>query len=490
MATLAGGVEGIPEGGSVHFVGIGGAGLSALALVGLNQGFRVSGSDRDGTSPRLRTLRDAGATVFAGHTALHLGNLPGGGPPDAVVVSSAVPPSNPEVLAAKALGITVYKRDQWLAMATANFRLAAVAGTHGKTSSTSMLACALVDGGADPTVVVGGEVAQLGGRNARLGRSDLFVLEADEYDYAFLGLKPAVAIVTSVEWDHPDIFPTPQSVADAFVQFAHQVRPGGTLLACGDTDGSRALSVVFEGDEQRKALTYGISEGCDWRAMDLTQNARGGVDFVASGPGVTSPVPVSLSVPGTHNVQNALAVLACACTLGVSPDSAARSLSAFGGVARRFQSVGDAPTLNGQLKGKALIFDDYAHHPTAVVATLEAATKRFPGARVWACFQPHTFSRLTSLLADFQASFHGATKVLVTPVYGARDKEVGSSVDHTTLADAVAKYTDCRAVASLQEAEDILFAEVADGDVVITMGAGDVTHLGYTLKARMVAART
>ena len=474
----------------MHFVGIGGAGLSALALVGLNQGFRISGSDRDGKSPRLVTLREAGATVFAGHTALHLTSLPGG-PPDAVVVSSAVPPSNPELVAARAMGIRVYKRDQWLAMATERFRLAAVAGTHGKTSSTSMLACALVDGGADPTVVVGGEVAQLGGRNARLGRSDLFVLEADEYDYAFLGLRPTVAIVTSIEWDHPDIFPTPQSVADAFVQFAHQVRPGGTLLACGDTEGSRALATVFDADDAdrggRTALTYGIAAGCDWRAAELVQNTRGGVDFVASGPGLAAPVRISLAVPGTHNVQNALAVFACACLLGVAPDSAARSLGAFGGVARRFQSVGDAPTRHGQLRGKAQIFDDYAHHPTAVTATLEAATKRFPGARVWACFQPHTYSRLTSLLAEFQGSFRGAAKVLVTPVYGARDKEARGTIDHTTLVAGVAAYTDCRAVASLQEAEDVLAAELADGDVVITMGAGDITHLGYDLRARMIA---
>ena len=410
-----------PPRARVHFVGIGGAGLSALALLALRHGWFVSGSDR-AASARAETLREAGATVMCGdHTSANL-RQGGSGLPDVVVASSAVPRTNPELLAARALGVPVVGRDEWLAFVTRGHALLAVAGTHGKTTTSAMLAVALRDGGERPvTAVVGGDVPQLpGGTNAVAdaghARGDPFVLEADEYDGAFLKLDPLVAVINNVEWDHVDIYDSEDAVHAAFARFASRVRPGGALLACGDNAGAlrvadetrerleaRASDEVEGGRQASQVRTFGTAEGNDYRASELETNSVGGTDFVLTHAG-EQLCEVSLPVPGMHNVRNACAAVVTAALAAelrgedatAAASGAARALGDFRGVGRRFEVVGAARSA-----GVAAVVDDYAHHPTEVIATLQGARQRYPGRPLWAVFQPHTHARLATFEDDF-----------------------------------------------------------------------------------------
>lgn len=452
------------RGQHVHFVGIGGAGLSALARVMLGRGWRVSGSDRE-ASPRLEALREAGVRVHVGHSAEHVGNA------DLVVVSSAVPPDNPEVVAARERGIPVYKRAQLLPQLTRGFDVIAVAGTHGKTTTTAMIALVLVEAGHDPTVIVGGDVPQLGG-NARVGRSPLFVLEADEYDYAFIGLEPFVAVVTNVEHDHPDIFADQREVWRAFARFVSRIRAEGALVVCHDDLGARSLPAKASA----KAITYGTGPGVIWQATDLRPNAFGGTDFALSRRG--EPVGTfRLRVPGHHNVLNAVAAIAVADYVGVKPSDAGATIERFAGVARRFEHVGRV--------GRVDIFDDYAHHPTEVEATLRAARQRFGRRPVWVVFQPHTFSRLAALFDRFVGAFAQADRVIVTEVYAAREADTfGASAQDlaSRLQGPPATY------APTQEAAlDLLLREAPEDAVILIMGAGDITALGPRLRHALEA---
>ncbi|MDQ7028325.1 MAG: UDP-N-acetylmuramate--L-alanine ligase [Ardenticatenia bacterium] len=449
----------------VHFVGIGGAGLSALARLMLAQGWRVSGSDRE-AGPRLEALRKAGARVHVGHSADHVADA------DLVVVSSAVPPDNPEVMAAQERGIPVYKRTQLLPQLTRGFDVIAVAGTHGKTTTTAMIALVLADAGHDPTVVVGGDVPQLGG-NARVGRSSYFVLEADEYDYAFVGLEPLVAVVTNVEHDHPDMFADERDVWRLFAHFVSRIRPGGALVACHDDPGARLLTARASG---KAVLTYGTEPGVVWQVADVCPNELGGTDFTVLRQG--KPVEtIRLRVPGHHNVLNAMAAVAVADHLGVALSRAKATLERFAGVARRFELVGRV--------GHVEIFDDYAHHPTEVEATLQAARQRFGDRPVWVVFQPHTFSRLATMLDRFAAAFTNADRVIVSDVYAAREVNTfGVSAQDLVerLQGPPATYAPTQEVIL-----ELLGRELPDDAAVFILGAGDITALGPRLRQALAA---
>jgi UDP-N-acetylmuramate--alanine ligase len=459
----------------VHLIGIGGAGLSAIATVLLEQGYQVAGSDLH-ASPITDRLARLGATVHIGHAAANLGDV------DVVIISSAVPQDNPELVEARRRSITVVKRDEWLGHMMAGKRGVAVAGTHGKTTTTAMIALILRDAGLDPTFIVGGDIPQLE-TNAAAGKSDIFVIEADEYDRTFLGLQPEVAVVTILEWDHPDCYPTPESMHDAFRQFLGRVPKGGVVVACGDEPGVGELLQAWrsagtgEQTPEAQALpalkTYGLLGSNQWQATHAHPNPRGGYDFNvertdAPKQGGRRSGQVSLAVPGIHNVKNALAALVVADHLGISWHRAAGTLSHFTGVGRRFEEKGQA--------GDILVVDDYAHHPTEIRATLAAARARYPGRAIWAVFQPHTYSRTRALLDDFARAFADADHVLLVDIFAAREQDDGSIHSRDILARM--SHPDARYVGGLAEAAEFLGRHLHAGDVLITLGAGDGYRIG------------
>ncbi|HHS98299.1 MAG TPA: UDP-N-acetylmuramate--L-alanine ligase [Chloroflexi bacterium] len=445
----------------VHFVGIGGAGLSAIARVLMEQGAVVSGSDLV-LSPVAEALARDGAQVFVGHRAEQVEGA------DLVVVSSAVPEDNVEVQAARAAGIPVVHRDRILGDLMEGKVGIAVAGTHGKTTTTAMIATILWHGGRDPSFIVGGVVAGLG-TNARAGTGPHFVVEADEYDRTFLGLRPQVAVVTNVEPDHPDCYPTFDDLRTAFGRFVALLPPDGLLVVCGDQPTARELG---EARAARGGLVafYGLQEGVDWIGRDLRSNPGGGIDFQVLRDGQMLG-EVRLKVPGPHNVLNALAALAVTSHLGIPFPTARSALEDFRGVARRFE-------VKGQMEG-VIVVDDYAHHPTEIRATLTAARQRFPGRPLWAVWQPHTYSRTKALLGEFARAFDQADHVLILPIYAAREKDTLGVSSADVL--AAMHHPDARLVSSLEEAVVTLATEVRPGEVVLTLGAGDGNRVGEWL---------
>jgi len=437
----------------IHFVGIGGTGLSAIARVLAERGWTVTGSDRQ-ASPRTAMLQQLGVPVTIGHAPDHARQA------DMVVRSSAVPDTDADVTAAREAGVPVLKRREFLPYLTADYKVLAVAGSHGKTTTTAMLAWVLTALGHAPTFIAGAEVANLG-VNARAGQGAFFVIEADEYDHMFLGLAPYAAIVTNVEHDHPDMFPTAEAFREAFLRFVNRVQPEGFLLVCADDEGSRALTAAHP-----HVWSYGMHARADYRATDLQPNSCGGYDFVAQWQG--EPLAqVSLRVPGEHNVQNALAVLAMVHRLGLDTAAAAQALHAFRGTARRFEIVGEA--------GGVVFVDDYAHHPTEIRATLAAARQRYPHHAVWAVWQPHTFSRTRTLLNDFAAAFAQADAVVITEVFAARetapDDFGGAQIAQVT------EHTYKFFAPTLREAADILVEHVQPPAVVVVLSAGDAPQI-------------
>jgi UDP-N-acetylmuramate--L-alanine ligase/UDP-N-acetylenolpyruvoylglucosamine reductase len=458
----------------VHLIGIGGAGLSAIATVLLEQGYTVSGSDLR-ASPATERLAGRGAVVFIGHAAEHLGGA------EVVLVSSAVPEGNPEVAEARRRGIPVLKRAEWLGHMMAGKRGVAIAGTHGKTTTTAMIAMLLRDAGLDPTFIVGGDISQ-SGLNAAAGGGDAFVVEADEYDRTFLGLQPEIAVLTTVEWDHPDCYPTPDSMLAAFREFLDRVPPRGLVVACGDDPGVRSLledrpihpsrGNAGRLDSGPAFQRYGLGEDNDWRAINLESNARGGYDFdVWRSDDAASIGRVSLAVPGIHNAKNALAALVVADRLGVSFGQAAASLARFAGVGRRFE-------IKGEVQG-ILVVDDYAHHPTEIRATLAAARARYPARAIWAVFQPHTYSRTRALLDDFAGAFADVDHVVLVDIFAAREADDGS-ISSRDILDHM-RHPDATYVGDLAAAAGWLAGRLRPGDVLITLGAGDGYRVGEML---------
>lgn len=453
----------------IHFIGIGGAGLSAIARVLLEQGHQVSGSDLN-SSPLFESVKEAGGTVFLGH---HADNVQGA---DLVIRSSAIPEDNPEVQAALAVGIPVLKRSEFLGQLTAGKEILAVAGSHGKTTTTSMVVWILSDQDLDPSFIVGGVVNNLG-TNARAGRGECFVIEADEYDYMFLGLEPSIAVVTNVEHDHPDVFPTPDSFEDAFRRFVAKLTPDGTLILCGDNPGARLLGDVLNSGQELKV--FGL-ENPDWdySAHHVRVNAAAGMDFeirIRDYEGV-SCLPVSILIPGEHNVLNALGAFALADSLGIDRERITQSLATFSGSGRRFE-------IRGEVNG-VLLVDDYGHHPTEIQATLSAARKAYPDRYIRAVWQPHTYSRTGTLFNEFTLAFQGADQVLVLDVYEARE-EKPDDFEIVDLVNAI-RHETVLYLPSNEQAAAYLEDELQAGDLLMIFTAGDAIEINDQIEKTLL----
>jgi UDP-N-acetylmuramate--alanine ligase len=458
----------------VHLIGIGGAGLSAIAAVLLDLGVTVSGSDRQPSAATQR-LAEQGAQVVIGQRAENLTDLAPAQRPDVVLISSAVDAQNPERAAAETLGIPVVKRDQFLPALLANRRLIAVAGTHGKTTTTAMIVQTLRGGGVDCGYIIGADVPGFGSGAA--GSATEFVLEADEYDRMFLGLRPAIAVITNVEWDHPDCYPTPASFRRAFMQFTETVERDGLIVACIDDEGVRQV-LAYAPTRGPRAITYGLNEGADLRAVEV--RSLPGLGTEADLVWWNAPEgKLEMAVPGLHNVRNALAALAVGVSCGVPIDAAVTALRAYRGSARRFEWKGEV--------GGVTVIDDYAHHPTEIEATLAAARRRYPDRRIWAVFQPHTFSRTRHMLYRMGESFDAADQVIVTDIYAARELDDGSI--HARELVAASAHHAIRYIGARRDVAAYLGEHAAPGDVVITLGAGDGYKIGEWL-LEMLKARS
>ena len=455
----------------MHFIGIGGTGLSAIARVLLESGYTVSGSDRS-LSPMAKSLQAEGARIYIGHEAA---NVEGA---QVVVRSSAVPDDNVEVLAALQKGIPVMKRSEFLSSLMDNHFVLAVAGTHGKTTTTAMIAWMLTCLGQQPSFIVGSVLNNLK-TNARAGNGRAFVIEADEYDRMFLGLKPNLAVVTNIEHDHPDCYPTPEDFFQAFSLFASQVVKGGTLLVCANDAQAVRLAQLAEGRGQR-VLSYAIREPglksygrpADYVADSLITDQAGGMRFDAYGslPGRKFELhpAASLRVPGKHNVQNALAAIAVAHQMQLSVEEACRALSEFTGTGRRFE-------VRGEVNGITVI-DDYAHHPTEIRATLSAARLRYPASKLWVVWQPHTYSRTRILLADFSSAFEQADHVIVTDIFAAREQPPEDGFSSRQVVNAMI-HADARLIADLAQVSVYLVDRLTAGDVLLVLSAGDADQV-------------
>jgi UDP-N-acetylmuramate--alanine ligase len=442
-----------------HFIGVGGAGMSAIARVLHDEGRRVTGSDLKETR-YAKALRAVGIDVAVGHAAENLGD------PEVVVVSTAIPETNPEYRAAVERGLEIWPRARMLAELAGERKTIAVAGTHGKTTVSSMFAVALSRMGVDPTFLIGGVVKDLGA-NAGSGSGEYYVVEADESDGSFLFLSPHLAMVTNVEADHLDFYDGIEDVERIFVEFLGNVSPGGVAVVCADDDRAMALAPNCG----CRVVGYGFSEGADVRCDDVVRDGLGNRFRVALPGGVN--LDCSLKVPGIHNVLNATGVIAGVWALGLDPAAAAEALSTFGGAKRRFDEL-------GVVEGVTVV-DDYAHHPTEIAATLAAAEGGF--ARVWAVFQPHRYSRTEALAGEFGSAFGKADRLILMDVYSAGEVPV-PGVSGKTIVDAVLVRDPHRAIAYFPHRPDIvpyLADRVAPGDVVLVMGAGDVNELGADL---------
>ncbi|MBI5298331.1 MAG: UDP-N-acetylmuramate--L-alanine ligase [Chloroflexi bacterium] len=458
----------------VHFIGIGGSGLSAIARLLRESGYEVSGSDRT-LSPFASDLQAAGLTVHIGHDARNVAGA------DWVVRSSAVTDDNPEVQAALQAGIPVYKRADFLGKMMANKMGIAVAGTHGKTTTTAMIAWMLSALGRDPSFIVGGVMNNYG-VNARAGKGSAFVIEADEYDRMFLGLQPRIEVITNLEHDHPDCYPTFGDMFEAFETFVGLLPPDGTLIACSEDEGAASL-LPRARKGGRHVVAYSVQSEMtinspQWmQARSVKPNERGGFNFTVSTNIATlglETVNVSLQVPGEHNVRNALAALSVAAVMGLSLKGAAAALGDFTGTGRRFQVLGE--------KRGVTVIDDYAHHPTEIRATLSAARARYPGRRIWAVWQPHTYSRTQTLFFEFSRAFGDADQVLVTEVYAAREpKQTFSSAEVVSAMPHVsARFTN-----SLDETTEYLLKNLRSGDVMLVLSAGDADQVSSNVLARL-----
>ena len=443
---------------NLHFVGIGGIGMSGIAEVLHNQGYKVSGSDA-ANSPALERLASLGIRVSVGHQAANLQDA------QAVVVSTAINPSNPEVVAARSRKLPVVPRALMLAELMRMKRGIAIAGTHGKTTTTSLVASVLAEGGLDPTFVIGGRLLAAGS-NARLGSGEFLVAEADESDASFLHLSPTLAVITNIDADHMETYGhSLDRLHQAFVDFAHRLPFYGSLYACLDDDGVAGIlpRVV------KPVVTYGLSEAADIRATDIRADASM-MHFTAKRERYAD-LPVSVQVAGLHNVRNALAAIAIAQDLEVPADAIARALRNFGGVGRRFQRYGEI-THNGV---KFELIDDYGHHPVELKTTLAAARAAFPGRRLVLAFQPHRYTRTRDLFEDFASVLSDVDLLLLAEVYSAGEPPI-TAADGRALSRAIR----LRGRVEPLFVEDIanlpadLLRVVRDGDVVMTMGAGSI----------------
>ncbi len=443
----------------VHMVGIGGIGMSSIAEVLLDRGYRVTGSDlkKSDVTDRLEAL---GAVVYEGHAAGQVGDA------DVVVYSSAVrPQQNPETLEAESRHIPLIPRSVMLGeLMRMKFGIG-IAGTHGKTTTTSMTGLVVSEGGFDPTIIVGGKVTVFGS-NAVSGEGDIIIIEADEYDRTFLRLTPSLAVITSIEEDHLDIYKDLEDIKGAFVQFANAVPFFGAAIVCLDDN---VVQEIVD-DIKRRLVTYGTARQAHIRAENVEQ-----VGLTTRFKVLRNDVllgAITLQAPGLHNVRNALAAVAVGLELDIDFEKIHAGLARFTGVQRRFQKVGEAAGV--------LLIDDYAHHPTEIVATLQAASTGFPDRRIVAVFQPHLYSRTRDFLDGFARAFFNADVLVVTDVYGAREEPL-ENVNGQLLADLAARrgHRDVHYVADKEALPEALLSLAEPGDIVVTLGAGDVWRYGH-----------
>jgi len=444
----------------VHFVGIGGSGMSGIAEVLLNLGFQVSGSDlvENAATQRLKKL---GAKVYQEHAEAHVERV------DAVVVSTAVNAENPEVRAARARNIPVVPRAMMLAELLRLRRGIAVAGTHGKTTTTSLVASVLAEAGMDPTFVIGGRLNSAGS-HAKLGSGEFIVVEADESDASFLYLQPVLAVVTNIDADHMDTYGHDfAKLKQAFVDFIQHLPFYGTAVLCVDDARVRDIIPAIT----KPITTYGLSEAAQVRAVDVAHH-DGKMQFRVVRPGGGKDMSITLNMPGVHNVQNALAAIVVGMELGVADSAIVKALAEFKGVGRRFQRYGDIRLERG---GSFTLLDDYGHHPAEIAATLAAVRGAFPARRVVLAFQPHRYSRTRDLFEDFVKVLSTAELLLLCEVYPAGEAAIAAA-DGRALARAIRVHGKVEPVfvETVAELPQAILKTARAGDVVVTMGAGSI----------------
>ncbi len=441
----------------IHFVGIGGIGMSAIAEILINQGFEVSGSDLS-ASQNTDYLANIGATIFFGHRKENIEDA------QVVVYSSAVLPSeNPETMSALELGIPIIRRAEMLAEVSRLKYCLAVAGTHGKTTTTSMIGLILIKAGIDPTVIVGGRLADFGGTNARLGKGDWTVVEADEYDRSFLQLFPTISIINNVEPEHLDIYRDFDDIKDTFTEFANKI-PFYGLVAIGiDDAGSREILTRIN----KQVITFGIDDSADYTAKKI--NYQAGIISAKIFERNILLGNISLSIPGIHNLKNALGAIAVARSMDIDFGVIKSALNEFKGVYRRFD-------VKGEFDG-ILVIDDYAHHPTEIKATLSAARSGWPDRRIVVAFQPHTFTRTQSLWKDFSESFDDADLVIVSEIYPSREKPI-YGITGKMIYDEMLKNQRCEAeyIPTLEGIDNFVKDNLKPNDLFITIGAGNICN--------------
>ena len=460
--------------GTIHFVGIGGSGMSGIAEVLLNLGYKVTGSDLKASAVTAR-LEELGARIAIGHRAENADGA------DVVVTSTAVAPGNPEVDAALARRVPVVPRAEMLGELMRFRQSIAVAGTHGKTTTTSLVASILAEGGEDPTFVIGGRLKSAGS-NARLGAGRYLVAEADESDASFLHLQPIIAIVTNIDNDHLGTHGGDFArLCDSFVSFLHNLPFYGLAVLCQDDEQLQGILPRIS----RPVVTYGLGAGADVRASDIRRE-RSRTLFAVTRPGKAEALSVVLNMAGLHNVRNSLAAIAVATELEIGDAAIVRALAAFQGIDRRMQLVGEVATAAGHVT----IVDDYGHHPTEIAATLDALRQAWPDRRLVLAFQPHRYTRTRDLLDDFATVLSGFDALLVTEVYAAGEAPI-KGADGRAI---------CRAIRSRGKLEPVFVQRVEslgtalrdvlqDGDVVVTMGAGHIGAVAHGLLTKLAAPR-
>ncbi len=450
-----------PDNKNLHFIGIGGAGMSSLAQVFLSIGYAVSGSDIK-ESANTKALSGMGAKVKIGHAAKNV--TPGA----TVVVSSAIRSDNPELGAAREAGAEIIQRAQLLARLMETKRGIAIAGTHGKTTTTSMAAVMMEAGGLEPTYLIGGELNDVGS-GAKNGAGEFIVAEADESDASLLNLRPEIAVITNIEADHLDFYDSLADIQKVFIEFVNNLPANGIAIVCADSPALREIMPALK----RSFITYGLeNDDADWRVSDIETGAAGSTFSVWQG--LERLGEATIAQPGVHNVSNALAVIVLGLTLGLTFEAAAAGVGAFTGVRRRFQVKG--------FENEITVVDDYAHHPSEVAATLRAA-KSGDWRRVVAAFQPHRYSRTSLLGADFGRAFGDADTVIVTDVYAAGEEPI-PGVDGKLIVDYILAEDPFKDVAYFPKKADIsdyAAGRLAGGDIFLTLGAGDIWALGEEL---------
>lgn len=441
-----------------HMVGIKGVGMSALACILKDQGIKLTGSDVNEVFFTDKVLKDSKIPVFSGFKEEHIGK------PDLVISSAAYGKDNPEITKAKRKGIKVLTYPQMLGELTNDKKTIAICGTHGKTTTTALVGLLLEKAKYNPTVIVGSYVNDFSG-NAKIGESDWFVIEACEYMRHFLNYNPYIVILTSLEMDHPDYYKDIEDIKGAFLQFIQKIPQEGFLIACYDDENVEEIAHNIS----PPVISYGLSQKADVYAQNINIKPNlVSFDVIAGGKRVSN---FQLQIPGFHNIQNALAIVALGLKLKISKEVIKQTLASYSGVKRRFETIGEVNNIK--------IIDDYAHHPTEIKATLEGARKFYPKNRIWVIFQPHTFSRTKELLQEFVQSFTDADYVIIADIFSsAREKDTGNIHSKDIVSEAQKYHKNVQYMGELSDIEDYLKDKLQPGNILITMGAGSVYKVG------------